>query len=125
VAHCYKGDESLPASRWELDPAGAIRLGPFNRHEKIRGESLRLWAKVLHALPDAQLVLVDHAREVSESDERILALLADCCSESHRVLFLPPVTGRDFARFMALYDVLDIALDTIPFNRGTTAFDAL
>ena len=26
---------------------------------------------------------------------------------------------------MALYDRLDIALDTIPFNSGTTAFDAL
>jgi predicted O-linked N-acetylglucosamine transferase (SPINDLY family) len=26
---------------------------------------------------------------------------------------------------MALYDMLDIALDTIPFNSGTTAFDAL
>ena len=70
-------------------------------------------------------MLVDHAREASESHERILALLADCCSQSHRVLVLPPVTGRDFARFIALYDVLDIALDTIPFNCGTTAFDAL
>ena len=125
VAHCYKGDESLPASAWEPDRAGAIRLGSFNRHEKIRGETLRLWAKVLHALPEAQLVLVDHAREASESHERILALLADCRIESHRVLFLPPVTGRDFARFMGLYDLLDIALDTIPFNSGTTAFDAL
>jgi protein O-GlcNAc transferase len=125
VAHCYKGDESLPASAWEPDPAGAIRLGSFNRHEKIRRETLRLWAKALHALPNAQLVLVDHAREASESHDRILALLADCCIESHRVLFLPPVTGRDFARFMALYDLLDIALDTIPFNSGTTAFDAL
>ena len=26
---------------------------------------------------------------------------------------------------MVLYDRLDIALDTIPFNSGTTAFDAL
>ena len=125
VAHCYKGDELLPASAWEPDPAGAIRLGSFNRHEKIRGETLRLWAKVLDALPDTQLVLVDFARESSESHERILALLADCSIESHRVHFLPPVEGRDFARFMALYDILDIALDTIPFNSGTTAFDAL
>jgi predicted O-linked N-acetylglucosamine transferase (SPINDLY family) len=125
VAHCYKGDESLPTSAWEPDPTGSIRLGSFNRHEKIRGETLRLWAKVLHALPNAQLVLVDHAREASESHERILALLADCHIEAHRVLFLPAVPGRDFARFMALYDLLDIALDTIPFNSGTTAFEAL
>jgi predicted O-linked N-acetylglucosamine transferase (SPINDLY family) len=69
--------------------------------------------------------LVDHAREASERRERILALLADCCIESHRVLFLPPVAGRDVARFMALYDILGFALDTIPFSSGTTSFDSL
>jgi protein O-GlcNAc transferase len=125
VANCCKGDESLPATAWEPDRAGAIRLGSFNRHEKIRGWTLRLWAKVLHALADPQLGLVDHAREASERHEHILALLADCCIESHRVLFLPPVAARDVARFLALYDIFGIALDTIPFNSGRTAFDAL
>lgn len=125
VAHCYKGDESLPASAWEPDPNGRIWLGSFNRYEKIRRETLRLWAKVLHALPHAHLALVDHAQQEAEAHERILAALADFGIDAQRVVFLPQVEGRDFARYMALYDRLDISLDTIPFNSGTTAFDAL
>ena len=125
VAHCYKGDESLSASAWEPDPDGVLWLGSFNRYEKIRRETLRLWAKVLHALPDARLALVDHAQKEAETHERILATLADFGIAAQRVVFLPLVPGRDFAKYMALYDRLDIALDTIPFNSGTTAFDAL
>jgi predicted O-linked N-acetylglucosamine transferase (SPINDLY family) len=125
VAHCYKGDESLPVSAWEPDPDGTIWLGSFNRYEKIRRETLRLWSKVLHAVPNAQLALVDHAGQESENHERILASLDDCGVDADRVVFLPRVPGRDFAQYMALYDRLDIALDTIPFNSGTTAFDAL
>jgi predicted O-linked N-acetylglucosamine transferase (SPINDLY family) len=125
VAHCYKGDESLPTSAWESDPTGTIWLGSFNRYEKIRRETLRLWAKVLHAMPNANLVMVDHLRQETETQQRILAALADCGIDAHRVVFLPPVPGGDFSGYMALYDRLDIALDTIPFNSGTTAFDAL
>lgn len=125
VAHCYKGDESLPAGAWEPDREGRIWLGSFNRYEKIRRETLRLWAKVLHALPNAQLALVDHAQQEAENHERILAALADFGVNAQRVVFLPRVPGREFAQYMALYDRLDIALDTVPFNSGTTAFDAL
>ena len=42
---------------------------------------------------------------------------------AERVTFVPPI--EDHRQHMALYDRLDIALDTIPFNSGTTAFDAL
>jgi predicted O-linked N-acetylglucosamine transferase (SPINDLY family) len=125
VAHCYKGDESLPASAWEPDPAGTLWLGSFNRYEKIRSETLRLWAKVLHTLPNARLAFVDHVGEEAQHHERILASLADYGIDADRVVFLPPVPGRDFATYMKLHDRLDIALDSIPFNSGTTAFDAL
>ena len=125
VAHCYTGDTSLPASDWAPDPNGAIRLGSFNRYNKIRSETLALWAKVLKALPQAKLVLEDRAAFEEEAHERLLGPLRAQGIADDRVVFLPCVAGGDFATHMRLYDHLDIALDTIPANSGTTAFDAL
>lgn len=125
AAHCYHADESLPGSAWAPDPDGIIWLGSFNRYNKVRRETLSLWAKVLKALPDAKLMLEDRAEHQEETHERIRAVLRENGIAADRVLFLPRVIDSDFAAHMQLYDHLDIALDTIPANSGTTAFDAL
>jgi protein O-GlcNAc transferase len=125
VAHCYKGDDALPASAWTPAPDGTIWLGSLNKYAKIREQTLALWAKVLHALPHARLLLEDRTPDEDDTHQRILAELQIHGVAGDRVVFLPQVPGRDFAHHMALYDRLDIALDTWPFNSGTTAFDAL
>jgi predicted O-linked N-acetylglucosamine transferase (SPINDLY family) len=124
-AHCYLGDETLPESAWTPDSDGTIWLGSFNKYSKIRRDTLGLWAKVLNAVPQAKLLLEDRLLFETETHERILAGLASFGVAPERVVFLPRVPGFSFAGHMALYDRLDIALDTIPFNSGTTAFDAL
>jgi protein O-GlcNAc transferase len=121
--HCYNGEHSLPESRWAPDPEGAIWLGSFNRLSKIREQTLALWAKVLYELPQANLLFEDGAPYEEETHRRILATLADYGIPEYRVAFIPFAPGHE--RHMALYDRLDIALDTVPFNSGTTAFDAL
>ena len=125
VAHCYKGDDSLPESTWSPDPDGIIWLGSLNRYNKIRTETLSLWAKVMRAIPESRLVLEDRALQQEETHERIRAALRSEGVSDDRVVFLPSVTSSDFATHMRLYDRIDIALDTIPANSGTTAFDAL
>lgn len=125
LAHRYKGDSSLPESGWTPDPKGTIWLGSFNKYSKIRGETLRLWAKVMQALPNSKLLLEDRAESEAETHERIATALSSHGVGPERIEFLPRVPGFSFAQHMTLYDRLDIALDTIPFNSGTTAFDAL
>src|ERR1700749_2562667 len=88
-------------------------------------ETLSLWAKVLNAIPNAKLLLEDRAAHEEETHSRLLTALSENGVAEDRVIFLPSVTGGGFAQHMTLYDRLDIALDTIPFNSGTTAFDAL
>jgi len=123
VAACYRGDPSLPESSWIPDPDGTIWLGSFNKYGKIRRDTLCLWAKVLCALPEAKLLLEDRVPCEEETHRRILATLLEQGVSAERVTFVPPI--QDHQQHMALYDRLDIALDTIPFNSGTTAFDAL
>jgi predicted O-linked N-acetylglucosamine transferase (SPINDLY family) len=120
---CYKGEDSLPESRWSPDPSGTVWLGSFNRYSKVRGETLSLWARVLRAVPEAKLLLEDSALCEDETHARILTGLSEQGIGEDRVEFIPYIPGHE--RHMALYDRLDIALDTIPFNSATTAFDAL
>jgi protein O-GlcNAc transferase len=120
---CYRGEVFLPESTWVPDPDGTIWLGSFNRYNKIRQETLGLWAKVLHALPEAKLLLEDGTFCEEETHQRILATLSTFRVSEDRVTFIPFIPGHE--RHMALYHHLDIALDTIPLNSGTTGFDAL
>jgi protein O-GlcNAc transferase len=123
VTVSYNGDRSLPESAWKPDPDGTIWLGSFNRYSKIRKQTLALWAGVLHALPQAKLLFEDSALHEQETHQRILTVLASHGIEAGRAQFIPYIRGHE--RHMVLYDRLDIALDTVPFNSGTTAYDAL
>jgi predicted O-linked N-acetylglucosamine transferase (SPINDLY family) len=78
---------------------------------------------VLHALPEAKLLLEDRTAFDGQLHPRIMDALARHGIAAERVEFSPFVPG--WGRHMLLYNRLDIALDTVPFNSGTTAFDAL
>ena len=120
---CYRGDLSLDCDTWQPDPAGTVWLGSLNKYSKIREETLSLWAGVLHAVPEGRLLLEDRALDDTETHARILATLARHNISPDRVHFEPFVPGHQ--RHMGLYNRLDLALDTLPFNSGTTAFHAL
>ena len=119
----YRGDQSLPESRWEPDERGIVWLGSFNTFEKIREDACRLWAKVMNALPESKLLLKDWTTRSDLVQQRILCELARHGIESGRVEFAG--SAPDWKAHMSMYDRLDIALDPIPLNSGTTAFDAL
>lgn len=121
-ALCYRGDPALNI-KWQPDPDGVLRLGCFNKFAKIRQETLALWAGALRGLPHARLVLEDRGTDESESHHRIGECLAAHGIAPERVEFIPYAPGHE--RHMLLYNQIDIALDTVPFNSGTTGFDAL
>lgn len=123
LAVCYRGDASLPTSGWQPAARGTIWLGSLNRFIKIREATLALWARVMHSLPEAKLLLEDREIDSACQHERILRELSGHGIAAERVCFEPHIPGHE--RHMRLYDRLDIALDTIPFNSGTTACDAL
>jgi predicted O-linked N-acetylglucosamine transferase (SPINDLY family) len=122
-SNAYQGDASLPESTWSPSADGTVWLGSFNKYSKIREQSLALWAKVLLALPEARLLLEDRTPFDGQLHPRILDALAGHGIGGDRIEFSPFAPG--WGRHMLLYNRLDIALDTVPFNSGTTAFDAL
>lgn len=97
-------------------------FGCFNKLNKMNDAVVALWARVLHAVPDARLLL--------KSKELIDA--AQCQAVSRRFalhgidparLILEGHTPR--SAYLADYRRVDLALDPFPYPGGTTTVEAL
>jgi predicted O-linked N-acetylglucosamine transferase (SPINDLY family) len=99
-----------------------LTFGSFNNVPKLTPRTLALWAKVLAAVPQSRLLLkapsfIDKAAQQIFT-ERLQALGVDMA----RVGFRGPVGLSDM---MAEYAEVDIALDPVPYNGGTTSLQAM
>jgi protein O-GlcNAc transferase len=123
-ANIYLGNTSLPESSWEPSADGSvIWLGSFNKYAKIGEQCIALWAEVMHRLPESKLLLEDRTPFDYQMHQRIVDAFKKLGIEASRITFSP--YQPEWKAHMLLYDRLDIALDTVPFNSGTTAYDAL
>ncbi|KAA6459786.1 tetratricopeptide repeat protein [Acidobacteria bacterium AB60] len=122
-ANIYRGDPTLPPSQWRPADDGTVWLGSFNKYSKIREASIALWAHCLHRLPEAKLLFEDRTPFDLQLHPRIIVEFARQGIACDRLEFSPHNPG--WRNHMQLYDRLDIAIDTLPFNSGTTAYDAL
>lgn len=120
---CFSPEEDYPSPNFDGQQAQRpLTFGSFNNVPKLTPRTLRLWARVLAAVPNSRLVL----KAPSFSDEaakrvfgeRLQALGVDLA----RVEFRGPVGLREM---MAEYADIDIALDPVPYNGGTTSLQAL
>jgi predicted O-linked N-acetylglucosamine transferase (SPINDLY family) len=117
---CYSPPEFAP------EPAApareAVVFGSFNNPAKIGPEVVRLWARVLDAVPGARLVLKWKILDQPESRARIERLFAEHGVGPDRL----ELRGySDYAETLGQYADVDIALDPFPFGGGFTSLDAL
>ena len=117
----YQRPENLPTP--SSMPQQPLTFGCFNNLTKVRTETLNLWVDVLKTLPEARLLLKDMRCGDLANRERILRHLCMNGINRQRIELVHRVA--DWHGHMALYNRIDIALDTIPLNSGTTGFDAL
>ncbi len=104
----------LPALR-----NGYLTFGSFNRPNKISPGVVGLWSRVLHALPDSQMLL--GAMPQTESATLIGWFEGEGIDRS-RLQFHPKTGMRGY---LALHHQVDICLDTFPYSGGTTTFHAM
>lgn len=124
TAWCYRPPETAPpVGRLPLEVAGHVTFGSFNNLQKLTPSMLRLWAQTISAVPDARLLikakgLHDHANRDRITD----ALLAGGLDAGRFELLAhhPSITAH-----LELYNRVDVALDTFPYNGTTTTCEAL
>jgi protein O-GlcNAc transferase len=102
---------------------GRVTFGSFNNVAKISPGTIDLWARVLTAMPDAQLMIKARSFVDAALRERFQRLfVARGVTEERLLLPFEPVGS------VAHYDTfnrIDIALDTVPYNGTTTTCEAL
>ncbi|MES1936310.1 sulfotransferase [Salinisphaera hydrothermalis C27AD] len=96
---------------------GYVTLGCFNNPSKLNDVTLAEWAKILHALPDARLMLKGRAYAHSEFCDHIYALFRDNGIERERLVLEGPGDNREM---LQAYNRVDIALDPWPYSGGLT-----
>jgi predicted O-linked N-acetylglucosamine transferase (SPINDLY family) len=108
----------LKRSDYGLDES-AIVFCAFSNTYKYTPDLFVVWMRILKAVPDAVLWLLEDNRW---SKENLIAFARLHQVAPERLIFAPREAPD---RYLARYALADLFLDTFPFNAGTTANDAL
>lgn len=104
------------------DPSRPPTFGSFNALQKYHRGVIDLWARLLRETPGSRLVLKGDLR-LSGVGTRLLDAFESRSIDRSRVTLLgqtpTPAEGR------GLYSMMDVALDTFPYNGTTTTCEAL
>jgi predicted O-linked N-acetylglucosamine transferase (SPINDLY family) len=100
-------------------PEDAFVFCAFNNNFKITSEVFSVWMRILGRVQNSVLWII------SDSPEAVFNLKAAAEIQgisATRLIFADRVAPADY---LARYQIADLFLDTLPFNAGTTASDAL
>ena len=102
---------------------GQLTFGCFNNIAKLTPKVIAVWAKVLHAIPDARLLLKSRGFDDEIVRSHFRSLFAENGIPSERLEFAGSSPGR--SEVLAAYHEVDIGLDPFPYNGTTTTVEAL
>jgi len=127
LPRCYQPTDTTrrvaePPAREALGlPATGFVYCCFNANWKITPESFALWMRILGAVPDSVLWLLDE-RPGSGVVERLRDAAQRAGVDPQRLVFAPKINHDEY---LTRYRHADLFLDTNPYNAHTTASDAL
>ena len=119
---CYLPVFDVPSAP-ARDPRSPERVvfGSFNHASKLSDRCIDLWCRVLHAVPGS--VIRVFAVPPGQRDGGAPAAIRTMRGiDAGR---LPSIRGSSIDAYFAAIGDVDIALDTFPYNGGTTTFDVL
>ncbi len=99
-----------------------LTFASFNNVPKLTAHTLQLWAKVLEAVSGSRLLLKAPSFKDASAQTAFSTRLTALGVDLTRVEFRGPTGLTDM---MAEYEDVDIALDPVPYNGGTTTLQAL
>ena len=100
---------------------GAITFGSLASQYKITGDVIEASSRILQEIPNSSLILKNGALGSAGARELVLGLF----EHQHVSPKSSPRRPSDHYRFLETYGEIDIALDTFPYNGGTTTSEAI
>jgi predicted O-linked N-acetylglucosamine transferase (SPINDLY family) len=120
---CYSPQQTAPISKRSFEKPDNIMFGSFNTLAKINDEVIRVWSQILNQLPHSQLLLKSQSFADLEICEDIARAFNAFGISSKQLIFKEFFNNPK--EHLDLYQRIDIALDTFPYNGTTTTFEAL
>ena len=122
---CYTPNPEAPAvvSAPPCATRGYVTFGCFNTMAKVTPDVRAVWSEILLATPGSRLYFKSKAFACAVIRQRFLSQMAALGVENWRIDCVPlePATSSH----LAMYDGVDIALDTFPYAGTTTTCEAL
>lgn len=109
-----------PVSAAPVCEHGYITFGSFNRASKLSREVISRWSKLMNAIQGSKMVLAGMPGE--DISNKLRAWFAREGINANRLSFHAHMASVDY---LALHRLVDICLDTSPYNGGTTTLHAL
>ena len=118
--------DQLPEGRVSV-PAGPATpdfvFGSFNHVRKLGDATLRLWGRILQAVPGSRLALKAYTSDDPGTTTLLRRRMHRCGLDPERVIWLP--TCASPVDHLRQYGLLDVALDPFPNGGCTTSCEAL
>lgn len=102
---------------------GFITFGSCNAYAKMNEPALSLWAEILKTVPTARLLLKNKSLGDERTRRRTLEAFSTRGVDAERIDlmgFIPSLRNH-----LSVYQRIDVALDTFPYNGTTTTCEAL
>jgi predicted O-linked N-acetylglucosamine transferase (SPINDLY family) len=122
--HPLPGADGLAAVPLPARQAGHVTFGSFNNLAKMNDVVLETWAAILEQVPGSAILLKARGLRNDEVKERILTAFAARGIEGENRIQLMG-HERSSLDHLRLYNQMDLALDTFPYNGTTTTCEAL
>ncbi|MEZ6242664.1 MAG: tetratricopeptide repeat protein [Phycisphaerales bacterium] len=124
---CYAPSPEAPGADEATSPlpmaaAGHVTLGSFNDLKKLSPTTLDLWSRIMRELPTTRLILKNRGFDTPALRARVASMLRERGVDEQRVEIIPHV--RSMREHLAVYDRIDLALDTFPYHGTTTTCEA-
>jgi predicted O-linked N-acetylglucosamine transferase (SPINDLY family) len=122
--NCY----GIPPGAPEVTPLpahrnGFVRFGSFNAPSKFGAQTVETWSEVLRRVPTSRLLLKHRVFEDATVRGGFIDRFAAGGVASDRIEFSGfTAEVRDY---LGAYGDVDIVLDAMPFNGGTTSYEAI
>jgi protein O-GlcNAc transferase len=116
-------EDRAPAGALPALTGGFVTFGSFNNLAKLNDGVFDLWAEVLRAVPGSKLLLKCRGLGDDGPRQRVRARFATQGIDPDRIEIAPYAANR--LEHLAVYNQVDIGLDSFPYNGTTTTCEAL
>ena len=120
---CFTPDNESDVGLTRTADSSGIVFGCFNNSSKINPNLIRLWSRILKAVPGSTLLLKSYPYKDSFVADYLVSMFEDEGVDKQRIILEGFTHGRE--GHLDQYNSIDIALDPFPYNGTTTTLEAL